>query len=184
VIVSDRSPGRPSPRYEVPPPPPPRPERARSRAGAVQWTALAAVVAVAVAADQLTKSMATRALAIGDPVEVLPFFSLERIRNTGIAFGQLAGQTTVVTILTLGALTWMVLFFAGAGGRSPLIPVAIGLLMGGAASNLADRLRAGFVTDFLHIERWPIFNLADCFIVAGVVILMLELLREERRRPR
>ena len=78
----------------------------------------------------------------------------------------------------------MIVFFARSGARSPLMPVAIGLLMGGAASNLADRLRAGSVTDFLHIQGWPIFNLADCFIVAGVAILMLELLREEKRRGR
>ena len=150
----------------------------------MEWTGLAAVCIVAICADQLTKSIATRALAIGDPTEVLPLFSLERIRNTGIAFGQLAGQKEIVTVLTLGALVWMVVFFARAGARSPLVPVSIGLLMGGAASNLADRLRAGSVTDFLHLQHWPIFNLADCFIVAGVAILMLELLREERRRSR
>jgi signal peptidase II len=150
----------------------------------VQWTALAAVAGAAVAADQITKSIATRALDIGDPIQVLPFFSLERIRNTGIAFGQLAGKQELVTVLTLGALAWMIVFFARAGARSPVIPVAIGLLMGGASSNLADRLRAGSVTDFLHIHHWPVFNLADCFIVAGVAILMLELLREERRRGR
>jgi signal peptidase II len=148
----------------------------------VQWTALAVVAVVAVAADQLTKSIATRALELADPAQILPFFSLERIRNTGIAFGQLAGQKEVVTLLTLAALVWMVVFFARAGARSPLIPVAIGLLMGGASSNLADRLRAGSVTDFLHIHHWPVFNLADTFIVAGVAILMLELLREEQRR--
>ena len=51
---------------------------------------------------------------------MLPFFSLERIRNTGIAFGQLAGQKEIVTVLTLGALAWMVVFFARAGARSPL----------------------------------------------------------------
>ena len=77
----------------------------------------------------------------------------------------------------------MVVFFARAARAARWCPSSIGLLMGGAASNLADRLRAGSVTDFLHLQDWPIFNLADCFIVAGVAILMLELLREERRRP-
>lgn len=182
-LTSEPSSRPPSPRYEVPPPPP-RPDRRWERAGAVEWTALAAVGSAAVAADQFTKSLATRALELGDPIDILPFFSLERIRNTGIAFGQLAGQKELVTVLTLAALTWMIVFFARSGARSPLIPVAIGLLMGGASSNLADRLRAGSVTDFLHIHGWPVFNLADCFIVAGVVILMLELLREEKRRGR
>ena len=80
---------------------------------------------------------------IGEPTEVLPFFSLERIRNTGIAFGVFARAEGDRIVLTLGALVWMVVFFARSGARRPLVPVAIGLLMGGAASNLGDRLRAG-----------------------------------------
>ena len=83
--------------------------------------------------------------------------------------------------LTAIAITWMLVFFARSGARHPWFPVAIGMLFGGAASNLFDRLRAGFVTDFLHIHHWPIFNLADVCVVAGVALLLLGLSSHERK---
>jgi signal peptidase II len=55
-------------------------------------------------------------------------------------------------------------------------PVALGFLLGGSASNLLDRLRLGHVTDFLDVRYWPAFNLADSFIVVGVVILLIAVL--------
>ena len=76
----------------------------------------------------------------------------------------------------------MLVFFARSGARSPFFPPAVGLLAGGALSNLVDRIRDGGVTDFLHIHRWPIFNLADTFIVIGVVLLLVGLAQQERQR--
>jgi signal peptidase II len=150
----------------------------------LEWTGLGAVALVAVAADQATKSIATRTLAIDEPVRVAAFVDLTRIRNSGIAFSQLAGQQTVVMFLIGVALVWMGVFFARNGGRHPLFPVAIGLLAGGALSNLVDRLRAGFVTDFIHLHHWPIFNLADTFIVIGVGLLLYGLAQQDRRGAR
>ncbi len=151
-------------------------------AGALEWVGFSAVATVAVVADQLTKSIATRALERGEIVELLPFFDLRRIRNTGIAFGQFTDSQGIVMALTVVALIWMLVFFSRAGARSALLPPALGMLVGGAFSNLVDRIRAGFVTDFLHIHNWPVFNLADMFIVAGVAILLLSLGRHERAR--
>jgi signal peptidase II len=79
----------------------------------------------------------------------------------------------------------MLLFFARSGARHPVLPMALGLLIGGSVSNLVDRIRLGHVTDFLDLRWWPAFNLADTFIVLGVAILFLTLLasdREPRRR--
>ena len=67
----------------------------------------------------------------------------------------------------------MLVFFARSGSRHPVLPVALGLLIGGSVSNLLDRIRLGHVTDFLDFRCWPAFNLADCFIVVGVAILFL-----------
>ena len=66
------------------------------------------------------------------------------------------------------------------------MPVALGLVIGGSVSNLADRVRLGFVTDFLDFRYWPAFNLADSFIVIGVAILLAALVLSERepRAPR
>ena len=69
--------------------------------------------------------------------------------------------------------------------RHPLLPAALGLVIGGSLSNLIDRIRLGHVTDFLDFKYWPAFNLADSFIVIGVVMLFFVLLftdREPHRR--
>jgi signal peptidase II len=63
-----------------------------------------------------------------------------------------------------------------------VLPVALGLLIGGSASNLIDRIRLGHVTDFLDLTYWPAFNLADSFIVVGVAILFVTLLLGETRQ--
>jgi lipoprotein signal peptidase len=65
----------------------------------------------------------------------------------------------------------MLVFFARSGRRHPVLPVALGLVLGGSIANLIDRIRLGHVTDFLDFVAWPAFNLADTFIVVGVVIL-------------
>ena len=71
-------------------------------------------------------------------------------------------------VLTAIAVGWMLVFFARSGARHPVIPAALGLLIGGSVSNLVDRVRLGHVTDFLDFGWWPAFNLADTFIVVGV----------------
>jgi signal peptidase II len=74
----------------------------------------------------------------------------------------------------------MLFFFARSGSRHPVLPVALGLVIGGSVSNLVDRVRLGHVTDFLDLKFWPAFNLADSFIVVGVGILLLALLAADR----
>ena len=83
-------------------------------------------------------------------------------------------------VLTLVAIGWMIVYFARSGARHPLLPVAVGLLIGGSVSNLADRVRLGHVTDFLDLRYWPAFNLADSFIVIGVAILLGALVAADR----
>jgi signal peptidase II len=108
------------------------------------------------------------------------------VQNSGIAFGLFASATSVVIVLTGLAVAWMLVYFARSGTRHPVLPVALGLVIGGSVSNLFDRVRLGYVTDFLDFRWWPAFNLADSFIVIGVVILLGALLSAERepRRPR
>jgi signal peptidase II len=91
-----------------------------------------------------------------------------------------------VIVVTALAIGWMLVYFARSGSRHPVLPVALGLVIGGSASNLADRVRLGFVTDFLDFRYWPAFNLADSFIVIGVGILLAALVLAERepRAPR
>ena len=124
-------------------------------------------------------SSAERSLAAGP-------LSLHHVQNSGIAFGLFARSTTWVIVLTAVAVAWMLLFFARSGQRHPVLPIALGFVLGGSVANLLDRVRLGHVTDFLDLRYWPAFNLADSFIVVGVAILLGALVAADRspRRPR
>jgi signal peptidase II len=102
------------------------------------------------------------------------------VQNSGIAFGLFSNATAAVIVVTAIAIGWMLAYFARSGARHPVLPVALGLVIGGSVSNLADRVRLGFVTDFLDFRYWPAFNLADSFIVIGVGILLAALVLAER----
>ncbi len=154
-------------------------------AGAWQWVGLVAVALAALGADQLTKSVVSSHLALGEGIHVVGPFSIHHVQNSGIAFGLFSSATAAVIALTAVAVAWMLVFFARSGARHPILPAALGLVIGGSLSNLIDRVRLGHVTDFLDFKYWPAFNLADSFIVIGVVILFVVLLfsdREPRRR--
>lgn len=150
-------------------------------AGLWQWVGLAAVAAAAVAADQVTKAIVSSSLSLGESVDVFGPLSIHHVQNSGIAFGLFPTATSGVIVLTGLAVTWMLVFFARSGGRHPILPVALGLLLGGSLSNLVDRIRLGHVTDFLDLRFWPAFNLADSFIVVGVTILLAALISAERQ---
>ena len=152
-------------------------------ARASQWIGLLSVALAAIVADQLTKQLVSSQLALDDGVHVAGPLSIHHVQNSGIAFGLFASATPIVTMLTAIAVGWMLYFFARSGARHPVLPVALGLLIGGSASNLIDRVRLGHVTDFIDLGFWPAFNLADAFIVSGVVILLVALLAADRSKP-
>jgi signal peptidase II len=149
-------------------------------AGPAQWLALAVVALAAAAADQLTKYLVVGTLELGDSVQIAGPLSIHHVRNTGIAFGLFSDATGVVIGLTSIAIAALVVFFARSGRRHPLLPVAVGLVLGGSLSNLVDRLRLGHVTDFIDFDYWPAFNLADTFIVVGVGLLFLSFVAADR----
>ena len=149
-------------------------------AGRAQWLALAIVAGAAVVADQLTKQVVGRTLALGDSVGLVGPFSIHHVQNSGIAFGLFGSRTAIVIAVTAVAVGAMLLFFARSGRRHPVLPVALGLVLGGSIANLIDRVRLGHVTDFLDLVAWPAFNLADTFIVVGVGILFGALVLADR----
>ncbi len=153
-------------------------------AGAMQWVGLAAIALAAVAADQLTKRIVTSNLALDQGDHIIGPFWIHHVQNSGIAFGLFSSRTAAVIVLTGIAVVWMLVFFARSGARHPVLPVALGLVIGGSMSNLLDRVRLGYVTDFLDLRYWPAFNLADSFIVIGVGVLLVALLAAEREPRR
>ncbi len=149
-----------------------------------QWLSLGSVALAAIGVDQLTKSIVTSRLDLNDEVHVVGAFSIHHVTNSGIAFGLFASATSIVILLTGLAVAWMLYFFARSGSRHPVLPVALGLVIGGSVSNLTDRVRLGHVTDFLDFKYWPAFNLADTFIVVGVAALLLALVASDRQATR
>lgn len=150
----------------------------------VQWAALIAVAAAALAADQVTKRIVSGTLELGEDVHVAGPLSIHHVQNSGIAFGFFERATLIVIVLTTIVVAWMVVFFARSGARHPVLPVALGLVIGGSLSNLVDRIRLGHVTDFLDLRYWPAFNLADTFIVVGVAVLLVSFIAPGRQLDR
>ncbi len=155
----------------------------RLGAGPSQWVALIVIASTAIVADQLTKSIVSMRLPIGRAAASIGPFSIHHVQNSGIAFGLFADSTTAVILLTTAAVTAMLIFFGRTAQRHPLLPVALGLVIGGSIANLIDRVRLGHVTDFLDFAYWPAFNLADTFIVVGVGLLFVSFVASDRTSP-
>jgi signal peptidase II len=130
-----------------------------------------ATAGVVVALDQATKQLADSHIARGDDVNVFIGLDLTNTRNTGVAFGALEGGGVVVGILIGLSLSLLVAYFA-LHRDMPWLWLPVGMLVGGALGNLADRAREGAVIDFIDPVAWPAFNIADSCIVLGVVALL------------
>jgi signal peptidase II len=144
--------------------------------------AAAATAGLVVVLDQATKQLAATRIGRGDEVDVLPGLELTNTRNTGVAFGALEGGGLVVAILIGLSLALLVGYFL-ANRDLPWLWLPVGMLLGGALGNLADRAREGAVIDFIDPVRWPAFNVADSCIVVGV-LLLLWLVEGRSRRAR
>jgi signal peptidase II len=140
-----------------------------------------------VALDQLTKHLVARAIDLHDSHEIVPgLASLTHVRNRGAAFGFLSNadlpyQSALFSLLSLLALLAIAAYALKLPATQKWTQVALALIMGGAIGNLFDRMRHGFVIDFVDVywraHHWPAFNVADSCISIGVVMLILELLR-------
>ena len=134
--------------------------------------AKAALVAViVVAADQITKAIVRNEIKPGETIDVLPGIDLVHAKNTGVAFSMFSGGGPLVVIVAIVALVALIGFFATHLHRR-LVWLPTGLLVGGAAGNLIDRIRLGSVTDFIKLPHWPAFNVADIAVTVGVVTLL------------
>nr|HID58258.1 signal peptidase II [Desulfobacterales bacterium] len=153
-----------------------------------QHTIFIVIIGLVILLDQIGKWIIVRNLSLHETLEVIPgFFSLTYIRNTGGAFGILAGRVSftrtifflVITCTALGVLFYH-LYFKLSPNRN-VIAISISLIIGGAIGNLIDRIRFGEVIDFLDFYigsfHWPAFNVADSAVSAGVAIYCLQLLK-------
>jgi signal peptidase II len=137
--------------------------------------------------DQATKLLDDRWMALHESLEVIDgFLRLTYVRTRGAAFGilsdaELPYQAALFSLLSLGALLAIAVYAWRLPVESRLPRLALALIMGGAVGNLIDRMRLGYVIDFVdaHIgpHHWPAFNVADSAISVGVTLLVLDMLR-------
>jgi signal peptidase II len=140
---------------------------------------IAAVVAVVV--DQLTKSIALRRLEDG-PVDVVWTLRFALAFNDGVAFSLGRGSGLAVIPVAVAVIVVMVLLARTMEGRLP--GLCVGLIVGGAVGNVADRLfrgNGGAVVDFIDLQWWPVFNVADaCIVCGGIGLGLLALLHKDQ----
>ena len=145
----------------------------------------AIVIPTVVVLDQFTKWMIWNTYGpAGDSISSEALGGLLRfhfVRNTGSAFGLFQGRTAILTFATFIAIGFLVVFFLRNARQSALVALALSLLVGGAIGNLIDRLRLGYVIDWIKLPNWPTFNVADSAITVGVVILFAAIIINDMR---
>ncbi len=133
--------------------------------------------------DQVTKALVVSWLGPGQATQrwelAGPWLAFEYVENTGAAFGILSGRVWLLSVLALVVAFGFLLAFLRDLPHSAELRLSIGLVTGGGIGNLLDRLRSGYVVDFLAVGIWPRFNVADSAITIGLILLALTALREE-----
>jgi signal peptidase II len=138
-------------------------------------TALAILVA-----DQVTKALVVSNLAVGQKAQLLgDVVEIWHAQNRGAAFSLFQGGTIVFLVVSVLSIGMVAYFYRSLRDRSPWLHLVLGIVLGGTLGNFTDRLRQGYVTDWLSVgigdTRWPTFNVADSSVVVGIGILVVYL---------
>jgi signal peptidase II len=153
-----------------------------------RWLPLGALV---ILLDQLSKAWIERHLELYESLRVFSLLNITRLHNTGAAFSFLADRdgwqrwffTGLAAAVSIGILFWLRRIDAR---TQPWLTAGLALVLGGALGNLIDRLRLGFVIDFVHAHwedaYFPAFNVADSAITVGAALLVIDAWLEARRR--
>ncbi len=148
---------------------------------------LSVALLVALISDQVSKAIVEQQMVYLERVDLIgSLLGLRYVHNTGIGFGLLRGLDPFliagIQLMIIGVVLLAVFRFRYQ------ITIAeeffVGMIIGGAFGNLVDRLRLGYVVDFIELPFWPIFNAADSFLVVGAVLLLITYYRRERRAHR
>jgi signal peptidase II len=136
------------------------------------------IAASVVALDQISKLWVRSNLELFQTVPITGCLSLTYVRNTGSAFGLFANQAFLLILVAIVGLVAILLLYRYLSRSSILSISALGLIFGGAIGNLIDRVRFGYVTDFVDVRlwrdfHWPAFNVADSAITVGSIVLVI-----------
>ena len=134
--------------------------------------------------DQITKILIQKYFLLGESIPVIEgIFHITITYNKGAAFGLFKNQTLALIIISIAALVLFPFPYRTSGKNNKMVGVSLGLIAGGACGNLIDRLRFGYVFDFLDFRIWPVFNVADTAITIGAVMLAICLIKKAVRVP-
>lgn len=143
------------------------------------YLTLLVVAGGVIALDQFTKAWVRETFAFGEGrapwPDLLPFVRIVNWRNTGAAFGLFQEAGGIFTILAIVVAALIIFYFPRIQRGDWSLRLAMGLQLGGAVGNLIDRLQHGYVTDFVSVSSFPVFNVADTSITFGVLILLFSI---------
>ena len=133
---------------------------------------------VVILLDMVSKYIVSRLLIVNESVMIIKnFFNITYVRNTGAAFSIFSGNTFLVMIVSFIIIIGIILYISKNKPSNKMEKVAYSLILGGAIGNFIDRIIYGYVRDFIEIDifgwDYPIFNLADVFVVVGVILLVI-----------
>jgi signal peptidase II len=136
------------------------------------------IAACIVALDQISKLWVRSNITLYESVPIFGCVSLTNVRNTGSAFGLFVNQAFLLALIAIVGVVAILLFYRYFSKSSMLGVSALSLVFGGAIGNLIDRLRFGYVTDFIDVRlwhdfHWPSFNVADSAITVGSIVLVV-----------
>lgn len=127
-------------------------------------------------ADQYSKLVVQQDMIVGQSIPIIhKIFHFTYVQNTGGAFGILRGCTNLFIIVSIMVIVLIVYFMFKEGKRDTFIKIVFSIVLGGAISNLIDRVRLGYVVDFIDFQVWPVFNIADSAITVGMILLLIYL---------
>lgn len=126
--------------------------------------------------DRLTKYAVMNYIEAGRSVKVFDFFHLTLVFNTGTAFGLFKNLNGFFVVISAFVITLIALYVFRQRSIGFFYTLSLGLIMGGAAGNLVDRVKFGNVVDFLDFRVWPVFNVADASITIGIILLVRSVL--------
>ena len=136
--------------------------------------------------DQLSKIFVISYLTLGEPNVIIPsFFSFTYIKNTGAAWGMFSDGTIILSIISIFFLIFAIKFVLEKENLNKINVLSYGMILGGILGNLIDRIFRKHVVDFLSFKifgyDFPVFNIADCFIVIGIILVMLDTFLESKK---
>ncbi len=142
---------------------------------------------ICIIVDFISKILVTNNMDLGDSITIIPsFFSISYVQNTGAAWGMFSNGTLILAVVSVVFLFFAIKYIYEAKNISKLSMFSYGMLLGGIIGNLIDRLFRNYVIDFLSFNifgySFPVFNIADCFIVVSIFLIVIETLLKEGKK--